>query len=512
MLKVANIIEEGRLGGPQVRIAEVARALGSASVVSSQYVSGQRSEDRDRKSEVRSQEKVGSSEYAVGRDQGEVSSKQYAVDSRQHTEMRSQMSDVPSETLVCGREPCGLFHGAGRDQKLVEGASVDSGQHTEVRTQRSDVSNQKAADRKHTENGKYDEVCAREEEIETTVIYPQYESEAFQKKLEEYDVSYIRLPLHRLAKGWKYLLQYMLWFPLEIFFFFFLLKKHRFDVVHVSGGSWQVKGVIAGKLAGCRVLWHLNDTKMPGLVRAFFRIVARWGVDGFIVAGERVREYYVEELGFGDTKPVFEIQAPVNCSYFDPSNVQVDKGIAELDGIKIVSVGNVNPLKGIEYFLDAAEELNQNHKDLHFFIVGPHWSSQQAYSKRLERIKAEKNLYNVTFYGSSSDVRRIHKAADIYVCSSIAEASPLSVWEAMAMEKAIVATDVGDIRRFITHGENGYIVPPADSGALAHYVGRLVQERQLREDFGKKARQAALENLDISIVAGKHIEAYRSIF
>jgi glycosyltransferase involved in cell wall biosynthesis len=312
-----------------------------------------------------------------------------------------------------------------------------------------------------------------------------------------------------LAKGWKYLLQYIFWFPFEIIILRQVLKRNQFDIVHVSGGSWQIKGVVAGKFAGCQVLWHLNDTGMPGIIRSLFRLIARCCADGFIVAGERVRKYYVEELGFGDTKPVFEIQAPVDCSYFDAKKVKPDETISGIEAIKIVSVGNINPVKGFVYFLDMAKLLNQRYVSLHFFIIGPHWQSQRYYSKKLEQIKEDKNLKNLTFFGPSSDVRRIHKAADIYVCSSIAEASPLSVWEAMAMEKAVVATDVGDISRFITHGENGFIVPPADPEALAYYVGKLVDDKVLREKFGRKARLAALENLDISIAAKKHVEAYQ---
>lgn len=410
LIQVANIIEDGRLGGPQVRIAEVGRVL-----TSSQW-------------------------------------------------------------------------------------SVVSGQESKSKKQ-------KAGDRKQQEDtGSYSA-----DNIETTVIFPKYESNDFRKRLEEYNVPYIQLPLHRLAKGWKYLLQYIFWFPFEIIALLRVLKKNRFDVVHVSGGAWQIKGVIAGKFAGCRVLWHLNDTRMPGIIRVFFRVIARWAADGFIVAGERVRKYYVEDLGFGDSKPVFEIQAPVDCSYFNPKKVTPDKRISAIEAIKIVSVGNINPLKGFEYFLYMVELLNQRWDGLHFFVVGPHRSSQKRYSQKLKQIKADKGLHNLTFYGPSSDVREIHKAADIYVCTSIAEASPLSVWEAMAMEKAIVATDVGDISRFITHGENGFIVLSADPEALAYYVGKLVENTELREQFGRKARMAALENLDISIAAKKHLEAYRYV-
>jgi glycosyltransferase involved in cell wall biosynthesis len=81
----------------------------------------------------------------------------------------------------------------------------------------------------------------------------------------------------------------------------------------------------------------------------------------------------------------------------------------------------------------------------------------------------------------------------------------------MAMGKAIVATDVGDISRFIEHGKSGFIVPPESPEKLAEYVGRLVENPELRAAFGSRAREIAVAELDVSIVARHHAEAYESI-
>lgn len=347
--------------------------------------------------------------------------------------------------------------------------------------------------------------------IYTKVILPIFLSENFQEKLNAQKIPFKPIPLHRLGKGWKIILKYLMWFPVEIVLIWKLFRKESFDVIHVSGGSWQVKGVLAGKLSGAKVLWHLNDTKMPSVIKFIFRFIAKFCADGFIVAGNRVKKYYVHDLGFGDSKPVFVIQAPVDCNKFDPSRVQADERIGSMPGLKIVSVGNVSPVKGFEYFLQMASKLNQQFDGLSFSVVGPHWDSQKGYTSKLKKLQDGLDLKNLLFYGSCSDVRAIHKAADIYVCSSVAEASPLSVWEAMAMGKAIVATDVGDISRFIEHGKSGFIVPPESPEKLAEYVGRLVENPELRAAFGSRAREIAVAELDVSIVARHHAEAYESI-
>lgn len=347
-------------------------------------------------------------------------------------------------------------------------------------------------------------------EVETTVIFSAYQSECFLKKLNEYGICNIRLPLNRLTRNKKLLLKYCFFFFYEIYLLRKCLKRGKYDIVHVSGGSWQYKGVIAGNLAGLKVVWHLNDTNMPALLRFFFKIIARRFTDGFIVAAERVRNYYLPHVGL-DHLPVFEIQAPVATSKFDPATVQHNEVISNSEGIKIVTVGNVCSVKGLEYFIEMAAILNESFDNLNFYIIGPHYDSQISYSTMLKQMLVEKQLENVHFYGPCDNVAQALKSSDIYVCQSLFEASPISVWEAMSMAKAIISTDVGDVARFIKNGHNGFVVPTKDAAALAENTAILVNNADLRREFGDRARDTAKAYLDISIAVDNHIAAYKSI-
>ena len=350
----------------------------------------------------------------------------------------------------------------------------------------------------------------KEHGVETTVIYPKYQSDLFKQKLDTYGIRNIRLPLHRLTKDKKHLLAYFLFFFYDIIYLYLFFKREQFDIIHCSGGSWQFKGIIAGKLAGSKTLWHLNDTGMPGFLRWIFRLMAPKFADGLIVAGKRVRDYYVERLGLGNM-PIVECLPPVNTDRFDPSKVEYDKSISEADGLKIVTVANINPAKGLEYFMHMAAHLNSHHERLNFFIVGPVYDTQKSYSKTLSKLRDKLQLNNLQFYGACRDVPSVLKAADIFVCTSLSESGPMSVWEAMSMEKAIVSTDVGEVARFLKNEEIGFIVPTKDAEALANKVSVLVENPDLRERFGKKAREAAKKYLDVEVVAMKHMKAYRAV-
>lgn len=348
-------------------------------------------------------------------------------------------------------------------------------------------------------------------EFKTTVIIPRVENFRFKERLFVYGLDYEELPLYRLSKQGKQFFTFTVFFVYEIFILRRFLKKGQFEIVHVSGGSWQWKGVVAGKLAGCKVLWHLNDTQMPVYIRFIFKPLAKYFADGFIVAGHRVKNYYLKQLKI--SKPIVDIiQAPVDCSVFSPDLVEIDPKLDAIDGVKVVTVANINPVKGLETFIHMAAEVKKSYKDVSFIIVGPVYSSQKKYYERLKALVCECNLENsIHFYGPTDDVTNVLKSADIYVCSSLAEASPVSVWEALAMEKPVVSTDVGDVGYIIKSGDNGFIVDVKDHCAMAKQVNGLIESPQQRLSIGKKARLTALAQLDVNVIAAQHKEVYRKV-
>jgi glycosyltransferase involved in cell wall biosynthesis len=341
------------------------------------------------------------------------------------------------------------------------------------------------------------------------VIFPTLDSDRFYEELGLQGISTKRIPLHRLTKEKTHLIKFILLFFPEIVLLFKLFKKEGVDIVHCNN-SWQFKGVIAGKLAGKKIVWHLHETSTPFFVNIVFKFLASYFCDTFITAGTRVKSYYINGPRFAQ-KQIVEIQAPVDTVIFDPKKVVYDPAISAYSGLKIVTVGNINPTKGVEYFIEMASILNQRYDNLSFLVVGPHLDSQRVYSDKIVGLMKKYDLKNLHFCGSSENIPSILKAADVYVCSSIAEASPISVWEAMSMEKAIVSTDVGDVAKFIKDGVSGYIVPIKNALAMAEKVGLLIENKALRKKVGGNARKVAVKNLDVDICTKKQAEFYRKI-
>jgi glycosyltransferase involved in cell wall biosynthesis len=119
------------------------------------------------------------------------------------------------------------------------------------------------------------------------------------------------------------------------------------------------------------------------------------------------------------------------------------------------------PHKGQRHLIDAAALVVRQVPDARFLIAG-----EGELRPALERQRP--------------DVLSLHKSFDLFVLSSTTEGLGTSLLDAMACEKAIVATRAGGIPEVVEDGVTGLVVPPKDHDALARAIVRLLKDRPLR--------------------------------
>ncbi len=171
----------------------------------------------------------------------------------------------------------------------------------------------------------------------------------------------------------------------------------------------------------------------------------------------------------------------------------------------------MSPIKGLETLIRAAARLRSLERPVHLVVLGPVFASQKAYHATLTRLVTELGVANLSFVGARSDVRALLKRFDIYVCSSLAESSPVSVWEAMAMARPVVSTDVGDVPRHVEDGKAGYIVGVGDHEAMAERLALLCADPDMRRRQGETARRIALTEFTPDVIGRETLEFYRLI-
>ena len=120
-------------------------------------------------------------------------------------------------------------------------------------------------------------------------------------------------------------------------------------------------------------------------------------------------------------------------------------------------------------------------------------------------------LENIQFMGGQDDVRLFLNKFDIFVCTSFVESGPMTLWEAMSMEKAVVTTNVGDVSKYIRSGYSGEVVPVNEVETMTEKIKELIIDGKKRRLYGIRAREIVSQKLNLSICARRHLKAFQNL-
>ena len=158
-------------------------------------------------------------------------------------------------------------------------------------------------------------------------------------------------------------------------------------------------------------------------------------------------------------------------------------------------IGRLLKDKGISEFIEAARMLKRKYPRVLFRIVGPFDSNPAAFKPA--EISTWQKEGIVEYLGEVADVRPVISSCSVYVLPSYREGMPRTVLEAMAMGRPIVTTDAPGCRETVEAGQNGFLVPVKDAGALANAMERFILEPDLIQKMGKRGREIAEEKYDV---------------
>ena len=130
----------------------------------------------------------------------------------------------------------------------------------------------------------------------------------------------------------------------------------------------------------------------------------------------------------------------------------------------------------------------------------------------LDKYSRELGLQDkVIFTGYRHDIPRMLAAMDIFVLPSLVEGIPVSLLEAMAMEKPIVASRVGGIPEVIQDGIDGILVTPASPDDLSTAIMNILKDKGLRDSLGSAARKTSVEQFSIQAWTQKIDYCYQKL-
>jgi len=182
------------------------------------------------------------------------------------------------------------------------------------------------------------------------------------------------------------------------------------------------------------------------------------------------------------------------------------------EGIKdsevvFLHVGRFSPEKNHRLLVEAFAQAMEECSNLKLLLVG-----DGELRPDIEKIVKKKRLEpNIRFLGSRQDIPELLSTCDIFILSSDWEGAPMTILEAMAAGKPVIATAVGGVPELVKDGVTGILVPPQDIQALSGAMIRLAGDSILREVMGKRGREYALERFDVNLIARQYEELYLKI-
>jgi D-inositol-3-phosphate glycosyltransferase len=185
-----------------------------------------------------------------------------------------------------------------------------------------------------------------------------------------------------------------------------------------------------------------------------------------------------------------------NPDLYDRARTREQFGIPQ-SKLVIGMLGRLDPQKGQEEFLRTIPILVRQHNNLFFIIAGDETQGLRGYKKELKDLSVELGITDcVHFLPFTEAVPEFMTAIDLFVLPSHTETFGFVLVEALAMGKAIVATQSGGVPEIITNGSTGLLVRPQDVQALAEALDTLIKNPETRSFFSLNARAEAVRRFD----------------
>ncbi|MBS3764670.1 MAG: glycosyltransferase [Planctomycetes bacterium] len=266
-----------------------------------------------------------------------------------------------------------------------------------------------------------------------------------------------------------------------------IIRYTQPDVVHAWLCYASGLACLASSGLECRVVAGIRnspaslkyeDVLMSLFDRVSFQIFTRLA-DVLLVNSRQVGSQILRRTGRSDS--IHFIPNGIDISEF--KTIRNKNSFPHHSSPCLLAAGRLQKQKGYSYLLCAIRKLKENCPDLTLLVAG-----EGSLQTELRTLTEDLGLKNqVDFLGFRTDIFDLMAEADVFVLPSLYEGMPNVIMEAMALKKPIVATSVDGVNELLADGKTGFLVPPADSTALAKAIERLLRDEDLACRLGRAA-------------------------
>lgn len=261
----------------------------------------------------------------------------------------------------------------------------------------------------------------------------------------------------------------------------------------------------AAHLATEHLLYAPRDRRW-GLIYSLLDRLTLYPTDHIVAVSQRMQRQLVAQPGLSASK-VTAIQNAIDCdSYFAPeqrSPCRSELGLNPASQV-IGYAGRIDRVKRLDLLLEGFAEVVAQNPQARLVIIG-----EGGQRPTLEALAAGLGIsHAVIWTGFRQDIPRLLAAMDLYVQPSVNEGLSLSILEAMAAGKPVIATDVGGAQEVLTHQRTGILIPPGSSSALRTAITDLLDHPEKRSTLAQAARSHVAQEFGVQ----RMVDAYRQLY
>lgn len=254
-----------------------------------------------------------------------------------------------------------------------------------------------------------------------------------------------------------------------------LLRQQHVDIVHTNTLKSNCYGLLAARLAGKPIIWHIRDnideSYLPPAAVKLIRVLARRGPDFVVTCSDSVQRNLPSSSS--------RIQTIYDGLSEIPDTNRIEHDPFELPLIGIV--GRLAPWKGQDIFIQAASLIKNSGIKARYVIIGAALFGEDAFVEELRRLADACGLSeDIEFTGFVDDVGSQIRKMSVLVHASISP-EPLGqvVIEGLAHGVPVVATAAGGPIEILANGEYGLLTTPGSASSLSEAVIKILSDRDL---------------------------------
>lgn len=284
---------------------------------------------------------------------------------------------------------------------------------------------------------------------------------------------------------------------------FRLLRSLNADVLHTYNFG-TIEYHCTARLAGIKTLVHADhgrggdssggSDRLRNLVRKFSALFLKQ----YVVVSPDLYQWARDELHISEDKLQL-IYNGVNLEEYRPGNEKFDR-------YTICTVGRAHPVKNQAMLIQAfarAREADPSFGQAQLLLVG-----DGPCLPELEQLVTSLQLRDhVQLLGYREDVAGILRKSHVFVLSSLYEAMPMTLLEAMACELPVVSTDVGGVQHLVSD-EEGWLVPSDNAQAMADTLLSLFRDHDACRKKARAGKEMVVANYSIDVMVNRYAAIY----